>query len=127
MKSPVRKTVLMKQTAPSLADHALESNGFQQGGGNLSKVVLPSPPPQAEQSGGNLSATVQRMIGTGLARLQDPQPEGLFTRGLRAVKPGTSVYGLLPRLALTSALGLLVVSFAYYISPYGNLALEFFF
>ncbi len=67
------------------------------------------------------------MISAGLARLQDPQPEGLFTRGLQAVKSGTNVLGLLPILMLTSTSGLLIVSFAYYISPYGDLAFEFFF
>src|SRR6266699_1386203 len=74
---------------------------------------------------GNLSTAVQRMIATGLARLQDPQPEGLFTRGLQTVKSGSSL-GLLPALALTNALGLLVVSFSYYISvlQYGKLTLE---
>src|SRR5229473_2228841 len=63
------------------------------------------------------------MIATGLARLQDPQPEGLATRGLKAVK-GTNALGLLPILTLTNALGLLFVSFSYYSSQYD---LEFFF
>ncbi len=83
--------------------------------------------PAVPHKRGNLSTAVQRMISTGLARLQDPQPEGLFTRGLQAVKSGTNVLGLLPILMLTSTSGLLIVSFAYYISPYGDLAFEFFF
>jgi len=83
--------------------------------------------PAVPHKRGNLSTAVQRMISTGLARLQDPQPEGLFTRGLQAVKSGTNVLGLLPILMLTSTSGLLIVSFAYYISPYGDLTFEFFF
>ncbi len=83
--------------------------------------------PAVPHKRGNLSMAVQRMINAGLARLQDPQPEGLFTRGLQAVKSGTNVLGLLPILMLTSTSGLLIVSFAYYISPYGDLTFEFFF
>ncbi len=64
------------------------------------------------------------ILHVGLIRLQDPQPEGLSTRGLRAIKPGSSIWGLLPVLSLTNAVGLLVVSCSYYISQYGNLALE---
>src|SRR2546426_2513433 len=72
---------------------------------------------------------VQRMISAGLARLQNPQPEGLSTRGLKAVKAGTDVLGMFPVLTLTNALSLLIVSFSYYISilKYGDLAFEFFF
>jgi len=73
---------------------------------------------------GSLLKAVRHIIATGLTRLQDPQPEGLFTRGLKAVKPGTSVVGLLPALTVTSTLGLLIVSFSYYLSRYGNLVLE---
>src|SRR5438094_9119099 len=72
----------------------------------------------------NLPMTVQRIISAGFARLQDPQPEGLFTRGLQAVKPGTNALGLLPILTLTSTFGMLLASFAYYLSQYGGLALE---
>ncbi len=68
--------------------------------------------------------TASRMINAGLARLHDPQPEGLFTQGLRAVKPGINALGLLPILTLISTFGLLIVSFSYYLSRYGNLALE---
>jgi len=78
------------------------------------------------KAAGNLSIAALRMINAGLARLQDPQPEGLFTRGLKAVKPGTNDLGLLPVLTLTSTVGLLIVSFAYGISPYASLASEFF-
>lgn len=72
---------------------------------------------------------VQRMMSTGLARLQDPQPEGLSTRGLKTVKVGTNVLGMVPILTVTNAFGLLIVSISYYISilRYGTLALEFFF
>lgn len=79
------------------------------------------------KTGSNLSTSVQRII-SGLARLQDLQPEGLSTRGLQAVKPKASL-GALPLLTFTNAFGLLVVSFSYYlsVSQYGNLVLEFFF
>src|SRR3989442_4884534 len=63
--------------------------------------------PAVPHKKGTLSMAVQRVINTGLTRLQDPQPEGLFTRGLQAAKPGASL-GLLPILALTNALGLLI-------------------
>src|SRR5947209_1639307 len=65
---------------------------------------------------GNLSVIVKRVISTGLARLQDPQPEGLSTRGLKAVKAGTNVLEMFPLLTLINALGLLIVSFSYYVS-----------
>src|SRR5436305_7204409 len=76
--------------------------------------------------GASLSSTVRRMISAGFARLQEPQPEGLSTRGLKAAKPGPSL-GKLPVLALTNASGLFIVSFSYYISvlQYGKLAFEF--
>ncbi len=90
-------------------------------------TVRRSPPISSHKARGNLAMAVQRMIITGLARLQDPQPEGLFTRGLESVKPGISPLGLLPLLTLSSTLGLLVVSLSYYLSQYGKLALEFFF
>lgn len=72
----------------------------------------------------NLLAVARRVISEGLARLRDPQPEGFFTQGLQAVQSGTSVLGLLPVLTLTSTLGLLIVSFSYYLSQFGNLVLE---
>jgi hypothetical protein len=90
-------------------------------------TVRRSPLAAPHKAGDNLSMAVQRMIIAGLARLQDPQPEGLFTRGLESMKPGTSFLGLLPLLALTSTLGLLIVSLSYYLSQYGKLPLEFFF
>src|SRR3989440_10542869 len=61
------------------------------------------------------------------ARLQDPQPEDFAALGLRSAKPGTSPPGYFPRLALASALGVLLVSFSYEMSRYGNMALEFLF
>ena len=61
------------------------------------------------------------------ARLQDPRPEDFAARGLRSAKPGTSPLGYFPILALASALGVLLVSFSYDMSRYGNMALEFLF
>src|SRR5713226_9436502 len=88
-----------------------------------------SPPAVPHKVRGNLSTVVQRMISTGLARLQDPQPEGLATRGLKAVKEGTNVWGIFPILTLTNASGLLIVSFSFYLSVlnYGSAVLGFFF
>src|SRR6266516_5498862 len=80
-----------------------------------------------KQVASNLLMVAQRMFSSGLDRLQDPQPEGLFTRGLQVVKPWPGVLGLLPLLTLTSASGLLTVSLSYYLSRYSNQALEFFF
>ena len=88
-----------------------------------------SPPAVPHKVGGNLSTAVQRMIHTGLARLQDPQPEGLSTRGLKTVKAGTNLLGMFPLLTLTNACGLLIVSCSYYLSilQFGSGAVEFFF
>src|SRR5260370_8778712 len=88
-----------------------------------------SPPAVPHKVGGNLSTAVQRMISTGLARLQDPQPEGLSTRGLKTVKAGTNLLGMFPILTLTNAFGLLIVAFSYYLSilTFGNGELEIFF
>lgn len=63
----------------------------------------------------NLPQALRRMIGVGIARLQEPQPEGLLTRGLQVVRPDTGL-ALVPALALTNACGLLLVSLSYYLS-----------
>lgn len=85
-----------------------------------------SPSTVSHKQRGSLSIAVQRMTIKGLARLQTPQPEGLFTRGLQIVKPEHNVLGMFPILMLTNALGLLIISLSYYISVYqfGNLAFE---
>lgn len=72
---------------------------------------------------GRLGIVVRRVVGSGLARLQEPQPEGPVTRGLWSVKPGISP-GLFPLLALTNASGLTLVSISYYLGQYGNFDLE---
>ena len=91
-------------------------------------AALPgSTPAVSHKAIGNLLTTVKDMINAGLARLQEPQPEGLFTRGLKAVQPGTSPLGLLPILMLTSTSGLFLVSFSYYLSIYKSQAFEGFF
>jgi hypothetical protein len=74
---------------------------------------LPVAPP--DKTGDNPLGAIKRILLAGLARLQEPQPEGLLTRGLQAVKPGTGL-GLAPVLALTNAFGLLLVSISYYIA-----------
>src|SRR2546423_3913775 len=61
------------------------------------------------------------------ARLQDPQPEDFAALGVRSAKPGTRHLCYCPILALASALGVLLVSFSYDMSRYGNMALEFLF
>ncbi len=73
-----------------------------------------------------LPLTLQNIVNRGLARLQDPQPEGLSTRGLQAIKTENNL-GHIPMVVLLCALGLLMVSTAYYVSPYGDLLLEIFF
>ena len=92
-------------------------------------VLHGSPPAVPYKAGGSLSVSVRRVIATSLARLQDPQPEGLFTRGLQTVKPENNVLGMFPILILTNALGLLIISLSYYISIYqfGNRTFELFF
>jgi hypothetical protein len=79
----------------------------------------------APRSRDTLLTSAKHLIGVGLDRLQDPEPEGLRTRGLQAIKliPGLR---LLPLLALTNASGLLFVALAYYASvfQYGEIALE---
>ncbi len=91
-------------------------------------AVHASPLTTTHKAGGNLLAVAQHIISLGLTRLQDPQPEGLVTRGLQVVKPVASL-GALPTLTLTNTLGLLFVSFSYYLSVlrFGDLTLEFFF
>lgn len=73
----------------------------------------------------NPAGLFQYLFRTGLARLQEPQPEGLLTRGLVAVRSGSGL-GLAPLLALTDASGLLIVSLSYYLSvlSYNYLAIE---
>ncbi|MFL5627244.1 MAG: hypothetical protein ACJ788_16820 [Ktedonobacteraceae bacterium] len=94
----------------------------------LLAAVHGSPPAGSDKAAGNLATVVRRMIVTGHARLQDPQPEGLVTRGLQAVKLTTSL-GAFPILTLTNTIGLLLVSLSYYLSAsqYGGLVLESFF
>src|SRR5258708_3003531 len=88
-----------------------------------------SPPAVPHKVAANLSTALHPKIRTGLARLQDPQPEGLSSRGLKTVKAGTNLLGMFPILTLTNAFGLLIVSFSYYLSilTFGNGALELFF
>src|SRR5438270_13954454 len=66
----------------------------------------------------------QRAFAEGFARLQDPQLEDFSAHGLRAAKPGTRAFGLIPLLALLCALGVLLVSLSYDLSLYGTLALD---
>src|SRR3984893_14111008 len=58
------------------------------------------------------------------ARLQDSQPKDVAALNLRSAKAGTSSLGLFPILALASALGVLLVSFSFDMSRFGDLALE---
>src|SRR6266567_505035 len=122
-----RASVAKQDTMPLAAFHRSTPPVLHKVGEDTMPLAAIHGAPAVPHKKGTLSMAVQRMIATGLARLQDPQPEGLFTRGLQAVKPETGVLGLLPILTLTSTSGLLIVSFAYYISPYGNLVFEFFF
>ncbi|MFL5690973.1 MAG: hypothetical protein ACJ795_04140 [Ktedonobacteraceae bacterium] len=78
-------------------------------------AVRGSPPAVSHKARSNTQEAIQLMIGAGLARLQEPQPEGLLTRGLQVVKPGARL-GAFPVLTLTNAFGLLIMSFSYYLS-----------
>lgn len=82
---------------------------------------LPARPGLQRRAG--FSGAVLHLIQRGLVRLQEPQPEGLVTRGLRVVKLETTL-GLVPLFALLNALGLLFISVSYYLSNYSSLALE---
>ncbi len=85
----------------------------------MSLEAIPSSPPAVSAtSANNLPGFLRYMFSTGLARLQEPQPEGLLTRGLQAIRPGTRL-GLVPLLALTNASSLLIVSLSYYLSVWG--------
>lgn len=66
----------------------------------------------------------RRILHTGLARLQEPQPEGPVTRGLQVVNFSIGL-GLFPLLALTNALGLMLVSISAYLDPFGKYTQEF--
>ena len=66
-------------------------------------------------TGNNPPGKIRQVIRAGVARLQDPQPEGLLTRGLQSIRPELRL-GTFPLLAFTNGLGLLVVSLSYYIS-----------
>ncbi len=60
---------------------------------------------------------VRRLFNGALTRLQEPQPEGLLTRGLQSVKAEVGL-GLLPVLALVMSFGLLLIALFYYLSIY---------
>ncbi len=95
---------------------------------NKASLTMVDTSPSTTHKAGGVAMAVQHVIAVGLARLQQPQPEGLFTRGFQPVKPETGL-GALPMLTCTNALGLLLISLSYYLSVlrYGNLALELFF
>ncbi len=72
-----------------------------------------------EKATDHTSRTVKSMLSEGLERLQNPQPEGLHTRGVQAVRLGRRGLGMMPLLTLTNAVGLLLVSLAYYLRVLG--------
>jgi hypothetical protein len=71
-----------------------------------------------------LPGFVQRIAAAMLIRMQAPEPEGVFTRGLRVVRPGANIPGWLPILTLTSASGMFVAAVAYDIARTGGTTLE---
>lgn len=75
----------------------------------LETVALPAAP---QSEAGN---SLRRLLSAGLARLQEPQPEGMLTRGFQAIRLESRL-GFVPLLALTNAAGLLFVSISYYLS-----------
>src|SRR5436190_24288021 len=70
-----------------------------------------SPPATLSRIGNNLTGAIQAW----LTRLQEPQPEGPFTRGMQALRPEIRL-GMIPLLALTNAFGLFLVSISYILS-----------
>src|SRR6266849_933764 len=124
-----RASVAKQNTVPLAAFHGSTPPVLHKVGQDTMPLAAVHGAPAVPHKRGNLSTAVQRMIATGLARLQDPQPEGLATRGLKTVKAGTNLLGMFPILTLTNAFGLLIVSFSYYLSilTFGNGALELFF
>lgn len=83
-------------------------------------TAAPAQPPMKK----GFAGTIQRLVNHALTRLQEPQPEGLVTRGLRVVRLETTL-GLFPLFTLLNAVGLLLISISYYLSDYGSSALEF--
>ena len=77
---------------------------------------------------GNLLLPVYHVVRVVMHRLQDPQPEAPFLYDPKTMKSSTTL-GLLPILTVTNAVGLLIVSFSYYISVlgYSRAELEVFF
>lgn len=72
----------------------------------------------SHKTGDNPQRAVRRMLNIVATRLQNPQPEGLLTRGLQIVRPEARL-GALSVLTLTTAFGLLVISLFDYLSVEG--------
>lgn len=72
----------------------------------------------SQKVSGSPPGFLRHMLNVGLARLQEPQPEGLLTRGLQAVRPGSRL-GLVPLLAFTNAAGVFAIAASYYLSVWG--------
>ena len=87
----------------------------------LFKAVTASYLPKKAKNG---PALVQAIISACFVRSQDPQPEGLSTRGLKVAGFKKDVLGLLPLLTLTCTLGLLIISISYYLPSYGSTLFE---
>ncbi len=89
---------------------------------NLASVVhqdtQPMPSVVAHKTGGNPPGAMRRVLNGVVTRLQNPQPEGLLTRGLQVVKPEARL-GSLAALTLITAFGLLVISLFDYLSVEG--------
>lgn len=82
-------------------------------------------PTSVQEEANQEQSFLWRMIRAGLTRLQEPQPEGLLTRGLQAVNLEPRL-GLVPLLALTNACGLFMICVSYYLSvwEYNYLTIE---
>lgn len=68
---------------------------------------------------------LRRALNVGLTRLQEPQPEGLLTRGFQAIHLDIRL-DFVPALAVSNAFGLLLVSISYFISvqEYSYISIE---
>ncbi len=84
----------------------------------LLSQAMAFPPAPLERTTDKQAGIVGRVLRAGLVRLQEPQPEGLLTRGMQAVRAKTGL-GAVPLLALADAFGLLLISGSYYVSIWG--------
>jgi len=75
----------------------------------------------------SLPKPIQHLLVTIRNRVRDPNPEVYYMSHPNAAGALSTTWGWLPLLALTSALGMLLIAFGFANSRYGNTELQFFF